>query len=287
MCRPNKRSKPWLLLKILIMSNFWQRLITGVIFLAVLISGIVYSQWTFAVLFAVIDVLALWEFYRIGRQSGYKPLAVYGTAVGLAAFVLSFLASAGLIESRFLLMTVPLLVPVFIIVLFGRSDNPIMTIAYTFYGLLYIALPFALISPIAFHAGSYQSIMVLGMFIIIWVNDTGAYCFGVTIGRHRMFERISPKKTWEGFVGGALAAVGASVLLARFFTVLTLPQWIVTALLTVLFGTLGDLAESQLKRTVGIKDSSNILPGHGGILDRFDSIILAIPIIFAYLQIIA
>ena len=255
--------------------------------MAVLISGIIYSQWTFALLFAVVDVLALWEFYRIGRQGGYKPLAVYGTVAGLAAFVLSFLTSAGLVGSQLLLILAVLFTPVLIIVLFGRYDNPITSIAYTFYGLVYIALPLALISQIAFHSGEYQSIMVLGMFIIIWVNDTGAYCFGVTIGRHKMFERISPKKTWEGFLGGALAAVGASVLLARFFTVLTLAQWITVALLTVIFGTLGDLTESQLKRTVGIKDSSNILPGHGGILDRFDSIILAIPVIFAYLQLIS
>jgi phosphatidate cytidylyltransferase len=268
------------------MSNFWQRLITGIVFLAVLISGIIYSQWTFAVLFAVIDVLAMWEFYRIGRQGGYDPLAVYGTAVGLAAFVLSFLACAEVVSYQTMLLIVPLLIPIFVIVLFGHFKNPIYTISYTFYGLLYIGLPFALISPIAFHSGAYQSIMVLGMFIIIWVNDTGAYCFGVTIGRHHMFERISPKKTWEGFLGGALAAVGASLLLARFFPALSQTQWIVTALLTVTFGTLGDLAESQLKRTIGIKDSSNILPGHGGILDRFDSIILAIPVIFAYLQFI-
>ena len=269
------------------MSNFWQRLLTGIVFLVVLISGIIYSQWTFAVLFAAVESLALWEFYRIGRQGGYRPLAVYGLAVGLAAFVLSFLACAQIVSFQVLALAAILLTPIFVIVLFGHYDNPISTIAYTFYGLVYIALPLALISPIAFHSGEYQSIMVLGMFIIIWVNDTGAYCFGVTIGRHKMFERISPKKTWEGFIGGALAAVGASVLLARFFTVLTLPQWITVALLTVIFGTLGDLTESQLKRTVGIKDSSNILPGHGGILDRFDSIILAIPVIFAYLQLIS
>ena len=269
------------------MSNFWQRLITGIVFLVVLISGIVYSQWTFAALFAVIDVLALWEFYRIGRQGGYKPLAVYGMAAGLAAFVLSFLTSAGIVSGQLMLFMAILFTPVLIIVLFGHYDNPITTIAYTFYGLVYIGLPFALISPIAFHSGAYQSIRVLGMGIIMWVNDTGAYCFGVTIGRHKMFERISPKKTWEGFIGGALAAVGASLLLARFFPVLTQQQWIVTALLTVVFGTLGDLTESQLKRTIGIKDSSNILPGHGGILDRFDSIILAIPVIFAYLRLVS
>ena len=266
------------------MSNFWQRLITGIVFLVVLISGIIYSEWTFAALFAVIDVLALWEFYRIGRQGGYKPLAVYGTVAGLVAFALSFLTSAGLVSNQLMLIIAILFTPVFSIVLFGHFDNPITTIAYTFYGLVYIALPFALISPIAFHTGEYQSIMVLGMFIIIWVNDTGAYCFGVTIGRHKMFERISPKKTWEGFIGGALAAVGASLLLARFFPVLDTLQWIIVALLTVIFGTLGDLTESQLKRTIGIKDSSNILPGHGGILDRFDSVLLVLPFFTAFVQ---
>lgn len=269
------------------MSNFWQRLITGIVFLTVLISGILFSQWTFALLFALIDVLALNEFYRISVKNGNKPLTIYGMAVGLISFALSFLAFANIIEKSALALVVPMLALVFIIVLFGKFENPISTIATTFYGLVYIALPFALISPIAFHTNEYQSIMVLGMFIIIWVNDTGAYCFGVTIGRHHMFERISPKKTWEGLIGGMLTAIGASFVLAHFFDALTQAQWVGLALIICIFGTLGDLAESQFKRTVGIKDSSNLLPGHGGILDRFDSIILAIPVIFAYLQFVS
>lgn len=269
------------------MSNFWQRLITGVIFLTVLISGILCNQWTFAVLFAAIDVLALHEFYAISEKSGHKALGKYGVAVGLMSFVLSFLSFANVIDDAYIFSIVPMLVLIYIIVLFGKFENPVSTIAMTFYGLVYIALPMALLCPIAFHAGEYRSIMVLGMFVIIWVNDTGAYCFGVTIGRHHMFERISPKKTWEGLLGGMLTAVGASVLLAHYFSELTLVQWVTMSLLIVVFGTLGDLAESQIKRTVGIKDSSNLLPGHGGILDRFDSIILAIPVIFAYLQFIS
>lgn len=268
------------------MSNFWQRLTTGIVFLTVLISGILFSQWTFAILFALIDVLALHEFYHICKNNGNEPLSIYGIAVGFASFALSFLTSAGIIGKSYLSLVIPMLAFVFIIVLFGKSKNPVSTIATTFYGLAYIAMPFALISPIAFHTGEYQSIMVLGMFIIIWVNDTGAYCFGVTMGRHHMFERISPKKTWEGLIGGMLTAIGSSFVLAHFFDTLTQLQWAGLALIICIIGTLGDLAESQFKRTVGIKDSSNILPGHGGILDRFDSIILAIPVIFAYLQFI-
>ena len=128
------------------MSNFWQRLITGIVFLTVLISGILFSQWTFALLFALIDVLALNEFYRIS-----KPLTIYGMAVGLISFALSFLAFANIIEKSALALVVPMLALVFIIVLFGKFENPISTIATTFYGLVYIALPFALVSPIAFH----------------------------------------------------------------------------------------------------------------------------------------
>lgn len=269
------------------MSNFWQRLVTGIIFLAVLISCILLNQWTCAALFAIVDVLAMNEFYHISSKPGCKPLAIYGTATGLAAYILCFLSFAGIVGFASLVLIVPMLVPIFLIVLFGKFENPINTIAMTIYGLIYVALPFALIMPIAFHSGEYQSIMVLGMFIIIWVNDTGAYCFGVTIGRHHMFERISPKKTWEGLFGGIITSVGASLLLAHYFTILTDFQWVGLALLTITFGTFGDLAESQMKRTVGIKDSSNILPGHGGILDRFDSIMLAIPVIFAYLHFIS
>lgn len=269
------------------MNNFWQRLITGVIFLTILISGILINQWTFAFLFLIISILAQTEFYNIIKKHGYKPIGIYSIIVGAIGFIITFLATAQIIDTKYILTIIPLVFLIFVFVLFGRYDEPIKTLSSTFYGLFYIALPFALISPLAFYGGSYQCMVVLGMFIIIWTNDTGAYCFGVLFGKHKMFERISPKKSWEGFFGGALAAVGAAFILAHFYDVLTTTQWIVLALLTICFGTLGDLVESQFKRTIGIKDSSNILPGHGGILDRFDSIILAIPIILTYLQLIS
>ncbi len=266
------------------MNNFWKRLITGVVFLVVLISGIMINQWTFAVIFAAIDVLALGEFYNACRQKGYQPLAVYSTAVALISFAISFMSAANIIGRQSLLLIVPMLVPIYIVILFSHRSNPVASIATTLYGLVYIGLPFALVSPIAFHTGSYQSILVLGMFVIIWINDTCAYCVGKLIGRHHMFERISPKKTWEGLIGGASIAIAGSYVLAHLSNVLTPQQWAVSAAIIVVFGTLGDLTESQFKRTIGIKDSSNLLPGHGGFLDRFDSIILAIPVIFTYLQ---
>jgi len=269
------------------MNNFWQRLTTGIIFLTILISGILINQWTFAFLFAIINALALGEFYKILKQKEFKPLGAYSIAIGTAGYIITFLATAGIISHKYILLTVPLILLVFIIILFGRYENPISSISTTLYGLLYIALPFSLITPLGFFSGDYQSIIILGMFIIIWTNDTGAYCFGVLFGRHKMFVRISPKKSWEGFIGGALAAVGASLILSHFYPILTPSQWVIMSLLIICFGTLGDLVESQFKRTVGIKDSSNILPGHGGILDRFDSIILTIPVILTYLQLIS
>ncbi|MBR5166773.1 MAG: phosphatidate cytidylyltransferase [Salinivirgaceae bacterium] len=270
------------------MNNFWQRLTTGIVFLAVLISCILINQWTFALLFAIIDALALGEFYHIAKQKDYQPVGVYAIIIGVAAYALSFLSTAGIIGWQYLLLLVPLTALIFVIVLFGKDyKNPINSISTTIYGLVYIAVPFALITPLAFYGGSYQSIIILGMFIIIWTNDTGAYCFGMLLGKHKMFVRISPKKSWEGFFGGALAAVGAALLLSHFYPILSPVQWGVMALLTICFGTLGDLVESQFKRTVGIKDSSNLLPGHGGILDRFDSIILVIPVILAYLQFVS
>lgn len=270
------------------MNNFWKRLITGVFFLVVLVSGILYNQWTFAILFSIIDAFVLGEFYFICKHKGYQPVTYGGIFTGLISFWLSFLVAADIIAVKWLVLIIPFMIIPYVVVLFGNRRNSAKSLAMTLYGLLYIAMPFALISPLAFHPEKYQSMLVLGIFIIIWTNDTGAYCFGMLFGRHRLYERISPKKSWEGFIGGALVAVGVSLLLAHFFgDVLSRSQWVIVAVLTVVIGTLGDLVESQFKRTIGIKDSSNLLPGHGGILDRFDSIILAIPVIFTYLQLIA
>jgi phosphatidate cytidylyltransferase len=151
-------------------------------------------------------------------------------------------------------------------------------------GIIYIALPFSLLVPIAFLNGTYQGKLILGLFILMWTIDTGAYIFGKLFGKHKLFERVSPKKTWEGFIGGALVSIGGAFVMCHFIGILAIQHWITIALLMIIFGTLGDLIESMFKRSVGMKDSGKILPGHGGILDRFDSLILAIPIIFAYLQ---
>jgi phosphatidate cytidylyltransferase len=176
---------------------------------------------------------------------------------------------------------------VFIGRLFSTKGNNIENLAYFALTQLYVALPFSLL-PLLSTAGApegetYYWLFPLSIFIFIWCNDSGAYCIGCLIGRHKMFERISPKKTWEGFFGGVAVAVGASVVMSNFFTVMNVWQWIGMAVVIVIAGTLGDLIESSMKREMGIKDSGNFLPGHGGLLDRFDSTLLAVPSVIAYL----
>lgn len=163
---------------------------------------------------------------------------------------------------------------------------------------IYIALSFAMLNVLAYHSignegelsnyhVQYNPILPLSIFIFTWINDTGAYCTGMLFGKHRLFERISPKKSWEGSIGGGVFSIIGAIVMAHLFPFMPISIWIGLALTVVVFGTLGDLTESLLKRTIGIKDSGNILPGHGGMLDRFDSTLMAVPAAVVYLYIIS
>lgn len=174
--------------------------------------------------------------------------------------------------------------------LYLKKSNPILNWAYSMLSQVYIALPFALLNVLAYQNDqnaassiSYNPILPLSVFVFLWLNDTGAYCFGTLLGKHRLFERISPKKSWEGSIGGGIVVLAASLVFAYYFPIMTWIEWAGLALVVVVFGTLGDLTESLLKRQLQIKDSGNILPGHGGMLDRFDSALMAIPAGVVYL----
>ena len=176
--------------------------------------------------------------------------------------------------------------------LYLKKENPINSWAYAMFSQLYVGLPFALLNVLAFHSNGwdsvsqYQFILPLSIFIFNWVNDSGAYCTGVLFGKHPLFKRVSPKKSWEGSIGGATLCIAASFALAHFFPIMSTAAWVGMSLVVVVFGTWGDLTESLMKRHLGIKDSGNILPGHGGMLDRFDSAIMAIPAAVVYLYFI-
>jgi phosphatidate cytidylyltransferase len=212
------------------------------------------------------------------------------TSLGGAYLFMAFMAFCiDAYDARVFIPYLLLMIYLIISELYLRKDNPLLNWAYTMMAQMYVALPFALLNVLAFHADKvteqigYNPILPLSVFIFLWLSDTGAYCFGSLFGKHRLFERISPKKSWEGSVGGAALSMLASLPMAQLFPFMNVGEWAGLAIVVVVFGTWGDLTESLLKRRLHIKDSGNILPGHGGMLDRFDSSLLAIPAAVVYL----
>ena len=276
------------------MKNFIIRTLTGVLFVAVLVGCILYSPTTFTMLFALITGLAVWEFGTLINNSGQAVInrPICGFA-GVYLFFDFMGYNEGLFGAEAFVPYLLLIIYLLVAELYKNRPNPIANWAYSMMSQLYVALPFALLSVLYFYpiqviregelTTGITPILSLSVFIFLWASDSGAYLVGSLFGKHRLFERISPKKSWEGFFGGAALAILASWVLAYFFPIMTLPYWIGMALVVVVFGTWGDLVESLLKRQIGIKDSGNILPGHGGILDRFDSAMLAIPAVVVYL----
>jgi len=237
-------------------------------------------------LFLVISVLGLWEFYSLLEKANYHPQKYFGILSGIL-FFLSPLAANNIL---FIITSIFVCFVLFFIELFRNKPNPFNNIGFTVLGIIYIIVPFLLLSITSFDITSsdisYAPNKLLGFFLLIWANDTFAYLVGIAIGRTKLFERISPKKTWEGTIGGIICTQGIAYIISIYFTELTMIQWMIIALIISVFGTLGDLVESMFKRSLGVKDSGNILPGHGGILDRFDAVLLCSPFVVVYLMLI-
>jgi len=266
------------------MNNFVKRTLSGFLFVALIISSILLSRFTFAPVFAAICGWSVFEFHNISNtQPAVKVNPWMGLFGAVLLFLCSFLYASGIWHYHIFSIYGSFVVLTFIYELFRHNANPINNWAYFLLGQLFIALPFSLLNFILF-IDNWQPILLLAVFITIWVNDTGAYLIGVTFGKHRLFERISPKKSWEGFVGGAIAALVSGYVFSLFIPQVSLINWLVISEIIVVFGTFGDLMESLLKRTLEVKDSGNVIPGHGGLLDRFDSMLLAGPVVFLYLS---
>jgi phosphatidate cytidylyltransferase len=273
-------------------NNLTQRLITGILGSAGIIAGVSFGEWTYFLIFLIICLFTLLEFYNLVGLDGLAPQKAYGTLCGVLIFSLSFLIEGRIpingktISTEYYILIFPLLSCIYMIKLYKKSERkPFTNIAFTFLGIFYVTVPFVLLNVIVYEGGRYNYQVILGSLLILWASDTGAYFAGTRFGKRKLFARISPKKTWEGFVGGAVLALIFALGASQYLLSLSVQQWIVVGILIIIGGTFGDLVESLLKRSIEIKDSGDALPGHGGFLDRFDGLLISAPFIAAYLEI--
>jgi phosphatidate cytidylyltransferase len=255
--------------------------------------------WLHPVSFFITGLVILigtqYEYYLMIRNTGVKPQMVPGIITGVTAYFISTLIAAGMIPKNSFLVLIPMMSVMMVIELYRKQEKPFDSLGHTFFSILYTALPFSMFSFSAFSRTGLDSILphkdiifspgiVMGFFLLIWANDTGAYLTGMTFGKHKLFERISPKKTWEGFFGGVVTAALAAWILSGWLGVVDTIHWIIIAVIVSVAGTYGDLIESMLKRSIGVKDSGTIMPGHGGFLDRFDSAIISFPLVYLFIS---
>ena len=258
-------------------SNLLSRIITGALFLALVIASATISKWLFLVVFGFFTVTGVLEYYRICKAKGYTPQTVTGVALAVLLFAALFFIADGTIPAKFIVLVATAFCLVPVIEIYRKKDTPIDNWSNTILGVLYTALPLGLLSNMLYLPDTHEpdGKVLLCFFIFIWVADTGAYCAGTLFGKHKLIPRISPKKSVEGLVGGIILTLSAAVPVYYLAGIYSLPQWLLIAAVCVTFAVLGDLAESMIKRNAGIKDSGTLLPGHGGVLDRFDSALLA------------
>ena len=279
------------------MKNLLLRTVTGVLFVVAVVGSFLRPE-TMVLLFALVTALTIWEFGGlVNLREGITVNRFITSAAGVYLFLaMTYFCSdvyGGMAKSVVFIPYLITLVYLLVAELYLKQPDPIADWAYTMLSQMYIALPFSLLNALAFNATPtgmvvYNPLLPLAVFVFLWMNDTGAYCVGSLIGRHKLFPRVSPGKSWEGSIGGGLVVMGVAGLVATYVDngaqpMLTVWQWLGLGLTVVVCGTWGDLVESLFKRTLGIKDSGNILPGHGGMLDRFDSSLLAIPAAVVYL----
>ncbi|MDP6921654.1 MAG: phosphatidate cytidylyltransferase [Lutibacter sp.] len=270
------------------MGKLLTRMVSGVLFGMILTFAILYSKETFMVLFYLIMLVCMFEFNRMIGVNSIFPYLI-GTLLFLLIINLAIeeFHSKIIFEYTGLVLFLSIFFS-FLSVLFEQKNTAALHLGKIFLSIFYIVIPFSLMVRIPFLNASfaYVNTTILGVFILIWTNDSFAFFVGKNLGKHKLLERVSPNKTIEGFIGGMVFTFIAGFILATQFNTYPLIQWLVIAGIVSVFGVLGDLIESVFKRQAGIKDSSNYIPGHGGFLDRFDSVIFAAPFIFIYLQFI-
>lgn len=296
-------------------NNLLQRSLSGIVFLFLMIGMLYIGSITFFLLISIIITIALYEFYLMAKKFRINIPYLYVLGIGLTLFTLEFFISLNVLNSSWLfIIIIPLIFFLFVGELYRFHKKPMHNIAFSLLAIIYIVVPMALLNKFVFieredllninntdiqnYEGFFSDVLffnperniiyspfiLLGFFSIIWLYDSFAYLFGVSFGKHRLFERISPKKSWEGTVGGGILTIAITFFFPEIFHILEWYNWMILATFVIFSSTMGDLVESLFKRTLDLKDSGNLIPGHGGILDRFDSVFLSAPITFVYLQ---
>ncbi len=292
------------------------RSFSGIAFIIIILGALIFGSLSFLLLFSTLVIVIEIEFFSVIKKMGVKPQILNAIFISLALFFMVALNALGVIGPQIMLLLIPLFFLIYIFEIFQKNKHAFTNIAFSVMGIFYVAVPFSLMSYVVFSplslAGentqlaisyfnetlnnsiftfgektiSFDPTYLIAFFSLLWIYDSFAYLVGLTLGRTPLVPYVSPRKTWEGFWGGTLAVVLSAVAGNHFFSFMTLTDWLVTAFIIIFFGTFGDLVESLLKRSAHIKDSGKILPGHGGMLDRFDSFLLAAPVFFAYILMI-
>ena len=263
------------------MNNFLQRTLTGILFVGAIAGSIFVHPIAFFMVCLLVAVIGILELGRL-LEKKYGRLNIFASLLlGLSFQILVFLDTQGYIARSWYVILMPMVWLPFVHELFKGGENPFQRIALSLMVPVYISLPLSFLFLTGCINGTFQAEILIGFFILVWCNDSGAYLVGVSLGKHKLFERISPKKTWEGFIGGLVFTIIAAYVIYQITGTSSQMVWIIAAITVTVFGTIGDLVESMLKRNVGIKDSGSILPGHGGVLDRFDAVLFAAPMVFA------
>ena len=261
------------------MNNLAIRLVSGLVFIGVIVGATLYSKESFYILFYVLMMLCLYEFKKL-IQLKYNWVFIVATLIYIRFVRLPFIDANYFHFFAIISLFVPFIRQVF-------NPKVSMTsrkLGHFLLATIYITLPFVFLTSIPFIEGYYHPKIIIGIFVLIWASDTFAYVVGSTLGKHKLYEQISPNKTIEGAVGGLAASVIAGFIIAKYIPVLTTLSWVIIAILVSVFGLMGDLIESKFKREAQVKDSSNLIPGHGGFLDRLDSLIFAVPFVYVYLH---
>ncbi|HKJ79395.1 MAG TPA: CDP-archaeol synthase [Prolixibacteraceae bacterium] len=269
------------------MKNFTKRTLTGIIYMTLMLGGTMIHPIVFAVVFAVFLFFVQLEFYNLVENGGYCPHKRVGLSLGILLFLVSFGVVYKILPVTYSLVFIPFTTLIFLFEILRVDSQVLRNATITLAGFIYVAVPFGLLNFIVFSGFPEQPVFypstLAGIFFIVWAYDSMAYLVGSKFGKHKIHVKISPKKSWEGFIAGTVAGLIMGIANAVLFQRLSVSSWLAIAAIIILFGTLGDLFESKIKRELKLKDSGTIMPGHGGLLDRVDSLLFALPFIFIWL----